>query len=130
MPRHVVGLVTDALNERAKAVRGSRVLVVGVAYKGGIDDLRESPALDIIALLEQRGAAVSWYDPHVKELPGDLHAQRLGDWQSEALAEFDAAVIVTAHPQVDHGLLLASGMPVIDTRNALKGFAAEHLITL
>ncbi len=130
MPRHVVGLVADALNEQARAVRGSRVLVVGVAYKAGIDDLRESPSLDIIDMLHSRGAETFWYDPHATELPAGLHAQRVTAWEQEVLAGFDAAVIVTAHPEVDHAALLEAGLVVVDTRNALKGHDSPRLTRL
>jgi UDP-N-acetyl-D-glucosamine dehydrogenase len=121
MPKHVVNLVSLALNGRKKAVNGSRVLVVGVAYKPAIDDIRESPALDIIELLNKGGAEVSWYDPHVPALPAGIHGQRLAEWSKTALAGFDAAVIVTPHPGVDHRVLLGAGPLIIDSRNALKG---------
>ncbi len=121
MPKHVVNLVAQALNGRTKAVNGSRVLVVGVAYKPAIDDIRESPALDIIELLNKSGAEVSWYDPHVPALPAGIHGDRLKDWSKAGLAGFDAAVIVTPHPGVDHKMLLGAGPLVIDSRNALKG---------
>jgi UDP-N-acetyl-D-glucosamine dehydrogenase len=130
MPRHVVRLVADALNRRRKAVNGSRILVVGVAYKAGIDDTRESPALDVLELLGQLGAEVSWYDPHVTSLPPAIDADRLERWDGEALSRFDAAVIVTAHAGVDHAALLAAGPEVIDTRHALKGVAAANLTRL
>jgi UDP-N-acetyl-D-glucosamine dehydrogenase len=130
MPKHVVQLVSEALNARARAVRGSRILVVGVAYKAGIDDIRESPALDIIEMLAQRGAEVSWYDPHVAALPAALTAGRLDTWSKQALNDFDGAVIVTAHRGVDHTLLLDSGPVVIDTRNALRGHAAANVTRL
>lgn len=127
MPKHVCNLVADSLNRVRKAVNGSRVLVVGVAYKPNIDDVRESPALDIMTLLEARGAEVSWYDPLTEDLQEMDFASRLTDWSPEALAGFDAAVIVTPHTDVEHAMLLESGMQVIDTRNALKGSSAPNL---
>ncbi|MFO7652441.1 MAG: nucleotide sugar dehydrogenase [Candidatus Krumholzibacteriia bacterium] len=130
MPRHVAGLVSDALNAAGKPVKGSRILVVGIAYKAGIDDIRESPALDIIHLLQQRGGDVHWYDPHVQELPAGLQVARCGAWDRDTLAEFDAAVIVTAHRGVDHDLLLEAGIRVVDTRNALKGRVSENILRL
>ena len=130
MPRHVVNLLTGGLNDRSLAVRGSKVLVVGVAYKGGIDDIRESPALDVLEMVSELGAQVSWYDPHVAELPEVIPGTRLDQWSRETLAGFDAAVIVTAHPTVDHSLLVGAGPVVIDSRNALKGHKAESIITL
>ena len=121
MPKHVVNLTALALNGRKKAINGSRVLVVGVAYKPAIDDIRESPALDIIELLNKAGAEVSWYDPHVPALPAGIHGKQLKDWSKAGLAGYDVAVIVTPHPSVDHKVLLGAGPLVVDTRNALKG---------
>ncbi|MBK7046063.1 MAG: nucleotide sugar dehydrogenase [bacterium] len=121
MPKHVVNLTALALNGRKKAINGSRVLVVGVAYKPAIDDIRESPALDIIELLNKAGAEVSWYDPHVPALPAGIHGKQLTDWSKAGLAGYDVAVIVTPHPSVDHKVLLGAGPLVVDTRNALKG---------
>jgi UDP-N-acetyl-D-glucosamine dehydrogenase len=130
MPKHVVALVTRGLNERSQAVKGSAVLVVGVAYKAGIDDIRESPALDIMELLNGLGAKTSWYDPLVGDLPETVHSRRLTAWTPQAIAEFDAVVIVTPHPTVDHKLLLGARPLVIDTRNALRGHKAPNLIKL
>ncbi len=130
MPKHVVRLVADALNERERSVKGSRILVVGLAYKPGIDDLRESPALDIIEMLAGRGAAVDWYDPHAKGQPHGVSGERLADWTRQAFAAYDAAVIVTPHPGVDHTLLVDSGPVVIDTRNALKGLKGPNIVRL
>ncbi len=119
MPRHVVGLVAEALNRDGKPVNGSRVLVVGVAYKANIDDVRESPALDIMELLHKQGARVEWYDPLVPRLQGGFGESKLTQWDVPTLASFDAAVIVTAHRCVDHARLVEAGVAVIDTRNAL-----------
>ncbi len=130
MPRHVVTLVTEALNDRSLPVRGSRILVVGVAYKPDIDDVRESPALDIMALLAARGAEVHWYDPHVGPDAADISYQRLDRWDVEVLSGYTAAVIVTPHRVVDHTLLLETGISVIDTRNALAGHDSERLVRL
>ena len=130
MPRHVMKLITGGLNDRRKAVNGSKVLVVGVAYKPGIDDMRESPALDILEMLANLGAETSWYDPHVESLPAMAHIARLKEWSRESVAVFDAAVIVTPHPGVDHTLLLGAGPVIIDTRNALKGHDSTDLIKL
>jgi len=130
MPRHVVDLVASALNGQGKAVNGSKILVVGVAYKEGIDDVRESPALDILKLVDQLGAEVTWYDPHVTALPAGVEGAKLEEWSPAALAAFDVAVIVTAHAGVDHPLLLEACTGVVDTRNALKGYEADNLIKL
>ncbi len=131
MPRHVVNLVVGALNRLAKPVNGSRILVVGVAYKSGIDDMRESPALDIIELLGQLGGKIDWYDPHVMSLPPEITANKLETWQPDILSEYDAAVIVTKHATVDHTLLLEpQNLAIIDTRNALKGHRSPNLARL
>lgn len=130
MPEHVVNLVTLGLNDRKKAVNGSKVLVVGVAYKSGIDDVRESPALDILELLADLGADMHWYDPHVPALHEALRGGKFEDWNAEALKGFDAAIIVTDHLMVDHKMLLDTGIMVVDTRNALKGHTGDNLIKL
>ncbi|MCP4571276.1 MAG: nucleotide sugar dehydrogenase [bacterium] len=130
MPRHVLSLVNDALNDKAKAIHGSRVLVVGVAYKPGIDDLRESPALDILELLAGRGADVHWYDPHVPELPSGIRGTHHHEWTREAVDDYDAVVVVTPHADVDHALLADAKPVVIDTRNALKGLDAANIVKL
>ena len=130
MPRHIVSLVATALNDRSRSVRGSDILVVGVAYKSGIDDVRESPALDIIRLLGQQGAQVRWYDPHVDQLPPGYEAEKIDRWDRETLDGFDCAVIVTDHSEVAHPLLLETDAVVVDTRNALKGHRSPRLVKL
>jgi UDP-N-acetyl-D-glucosamine dehydrogenase len=130
MPRHVLKLVTRGLNERRLAVNGSKVLVVGVAYKPGIDDMRESPALDILEMLSDLGAETAWYDPHVDRLPEGISSVRHREWSRTTVAAFDAAVIVTPHPTVDHTVLLESGPVIVDTRNALKDHRDPNLIKL
>jgi len=130
MPKHVVQLVTSGLNQRRKAVNGSKVLVVGVAYKPGIDDMRESPALDILELLSELGADTAWYDPHVPGTPPTIRGEKLEELSRESVGVYDAVVIVTPHPGVDHVMLLEAGPLVIDTRNALKGHESANLIKL
>jgi len=119
MPEFWVGRVVDRLNEQGRAARGSKVLVVGVAYKKDIDDVRESPALDVIRLLQRRGAAVSYHDPHVRKLKHediDLASLPL---TSETLAAADCVVIVTDHSDVDYALVERCARLVVDTRNVL-----------
>lgn len=125
MPRYVVSLVQDALNNRAMPLKGSRVLVLGVAYKPDIDDLRESPAIDVIGLLKQKGALVSYHDPYIPAFQHD-------DWGiasvpdlPAALAAADCVVIVTNHSCYDAATILAQARLIIDTRNAL-GEAGKH----
>ncbi len=120
MPHFWVRQVVERLNEDAKAVRGSHVLVIGVAYKRDVDDLRESPALDIIRLLQQQGAEVSYHDPYVPEIQNDgdvLRSQVL----NEALLQWaDCVLIATDHSTVDYDLIREAAVRVVDTRNALR----------
>lgn len=130
MPDYVVGKVGDALNAERKAINGSRVLVLGVAYKRDVGDVRESPALDVIHLLQQRGAEVSYHDPYVGSLRRegiDLDSAPLTD---AALAAADCVVVVTDHSAFDWNHIGATARLIVDTRNALKGRAAQRVVTL
>jgi UDP-N-acetyl-D-glucosamine dehydrogenase len=118
MPEVAVQLVADALNEAQKPVKGSRILVLGVAYKANIDDVRESPALDVIELLHQRGGQIAYHDPHVPRIAvgsGSLDSVPLSD-----LSSYDAVVIVTNHSSVDYAEVCRQAKLVVDTRNATK----------
>jgi UDP-N-acetyl-D-glucosamine dehydrogenase len=121
MPQHVVNLVQDGLNEQSKALKGSRVLVLGVAYKRDINDVRESPALGIVDQLLHKGAVVSYHDPFVPEMTldgkGSLTSVELTD---EALDRCDCAVIVTDHSKVDYARVLKLAPMVVDTRNVTR----------
>lgn len=120
MPRYWVQKVADALNEQSKAVRGSSILVLGVAYKKDVSDVRESPALDIIHLLHEKGARVDFHDPHVESIRidgGRLHGVTDLD---AALASHDCVIIATDHSAYDWQHIRAQSRLVIDTRNALK----------
>jgi UDP-N-acetyl-D-glucosamine dehydrogenase len=118
MPDYVVEKVSRALNDERKAVRGSSVLILGVAYKRDIDDMRESPALDIMRLLEQRGASVTFHDPHVHSFREDGHEYHSIELTAEALRAADAVVIVTDHKAYDWQFVVEHAGLVIDTRNA------------
>jgi len=125
MPAFVAEKVAIALNDDRKAVNGSRVLVVGVAYKRDIDDIRESPALDVIRLLEERGADVVHHDPFIPRFNdgdhdgGGDHRERIGvDLSAAELGKADAVVIVTDHSQIDYQQIVDDAVLVIDTRNA------------
>ena len=122
MPEYVVEKVAVALNDERKAVRGSHVLVLGVAYKRDIDDMRESPALDVIRLLEERGADVQYHDPHVPTYREDGHVRTGVDLTDDVIERSDAVVIITDHRAVDYRRLIEKGHLVIDTRNALAKF--------
>jgi UDP-N-acetyl-D-glucosamine dehydrogenase len=119
MPDLVATKVSLALNDDRKAVRGSHVLVLGVAYKKDIDDMRESPALDVIRLLEEHGAEVTFHDPHVAKYTEDGHTRTSVALTDDALKRADAVVIVTDHSAVDYQRLVDTASLVIDTRNAL-----------
>jgi UDP-N-acetyl-D-glucosamine dehydrogenase len=123
MPEYVVSKITAALNQQRKAVNGSRVLVLGVAYKRDIDDVRESPALDVMKLLHEHGAEVEYSDPHVPFLTADAwHGPRAlkGIALSPAVIEsFDCVVVTTDHTAFDYRMLVEHGRSVVDTRNAI-----------
>ncbi len=126
MPRFVLGKVQDALNDHSKSLRDSRVLVLGAAYKPDIDDLRESPALDLILLLREKGARVSYYDPYIPHIRGDeVEMDSISDWQGEVRAA-DCVVIVTNHKVFDYPTILASAKLIVDTRNALGAAGREN----
>ncbi|QYO66216.1 nucleotide sugar dehydrogenase [Leptolyngbya sp. 7M] len=127
MPRYVAGLVRDALNEKEKSVKGANILILGVAYKKDIDDMRESPALSIIDLLRSRGANVYYHDPFVPEVTFD-HSYTIGDGEplfsreltDELIRETDCVVICTDHTDVDYGRVCDISSLIVDTRNALS----------
>ena len=120
MPRYWVQKVQDALNERSKAVKGSRVLLLGVAYKKNVSDLRESPALDILHLLAEKGALVEYHDPHVPSFVyEDLTLASVADLPA-ALAEADCVVVATDHDAFDWTMLKTATQPVVDTRRRLR----------
>ncbi|MDP8943046.1 MAG: nucleotide sugar dehydrogenase [Actinomycetota bacterium] len=127
MPFFCVEKVTRALNDHTKPVRGSRILVLGVAYKPGVGDLRESPAIKIMRLLAARGAVLCYHDDHVPELPDFGLASEPLD---EALAQADAAVIVTAHPGLDVEAVVRRAPLVVDFRGVTRGIEAGHLVRL
>ncbi|MCW5874710.1 MAG: nucleotide sugar dehydrogenase [Anaerolineales bacterium] len=126
MPRYVVTRVQEALNEHAKALNGSNVLVIGAAYKPDIDDLRESPALDVIGLLKEKKANVSYHDPYIPQVEHDgwlLHS--VADEQ-KAAAEADVVVLVTNHTKYDYAALLKNAKLIVDTRNSFGALAKDN----
>ena len=126
MPHYVVGKVVEALNERGKAVKGSKILILGLAYKADVDDIRESPTFVLMHLLEAKGAVVDYHDPYVSEIaPTREHAEYTGrksvGWSEETVSSYDCVLISTAHKAVDY-LALAKWAPcIVDTRNVVKG---------
>lgn len=128
MPRFVLSKVQDALNEHGKALKGSKVLVLGAAYKPDIDDVRESPALDVIALLRAKGADVSYHDPYVARIHHEhdgWHMDSVVDLQ-RAIIEADCVVIITNHKAYDYPAILESSKLIVDTRNALGKAGRNH----
>ena len=119
MPRYVVGRVQDALNEAGKPVRGARLLVVGVAYKPDVSDLRESPALDVIGLLQKKGAVVEYYDPYISSLELEGLSLRSVSDHLAAARRSDCVVIVTNHSGIDYPALANAASLIFDSRNAL-----------
>ncbi len=126
MPYYVINRVTDALNDDRKSIRGSQIVVLGVAYKRDIDDVRESPALDIIHLLEEKGATVCYHDPFVESVR--LEGNRVAHSQpftADLLHGADCVVWVTDHSNIDRQFLLDNARLVVDTRNATKGYSGK-----
>lgn len=119
MPRFVVTKTQDALNDRKKPINGSKILVLGVSYKPDIDDLRESPALDVMGLLMKKGAEVSYHDPFISHLDHDNWSMDSVKDLSAALSDADCVVIVTNHSKYDYDLILKKSKLIVDTRNAL-----------
>jgi UDP-N-acetyl-D-glucosamine dehydrogenase len=126
MPDHVVGVVADALNERRRALNGARILVLGVTYKKDVADVRESPALQVIALLLAKGADVTFADPYVEEVEAGGRRLRTVALDAEALAAADCVVIATDHSCHDAALIARAARLVVDTRNAMGALLLAH----
>lgn len=129
MPYFVVENIIEAMSQRGKALHGSRVLVLGLAYKRDIDDLRESPSLTIIELLQKRGARVEYNDPFFPTVgQGRKYALNMESTSIERIPEFDCVVIVTDHSQYDYRTIVEKAKLVVDTRNATKGIEAANIV--
>ena len=133
MPHYVVSLISDALNGIRLPLNGSKVLVAGVAYKRNVDDIRESPALDLLSLLKERGAELSYSDPHVAKLPGSAWANGVDlehvDLATVPPGSYDCIVIVTDHSKFDYAQLQRAAKVVVDTRNAITE-PGPHVVRL
>jgi UDP-N-acetyl-D-glucosamine dehydrogenase len=121
--------VQNALNDVRKALNGSHVHVLGVAYKRDIDDVRESPALDVIHLLTKRGARVTYSDPHVPRIQVEQNTF-LAENDPEVIAQADCVVVITDHKTTDYKALVEKAQLVVDTRNALKGIQSPKIVRL
>ncbi|HET8637300.1 MAG TPA: nucleotide sugar dehydrogenase [Acidobacteriaceae bacterium] len=129
MPYFVLDQTIAALNDRGKPLKGSKVLVLGVAYKKDVDDLRESPALVIIELLRKRGAVVSYNDPYFAHVGRGRHYDlNMQNTPLENLAQYDAVLIVTDHSSYDYPRIVAESQLVVDTRNATSGIQSEKIV--
>ena len=131
MPEHVVHRVADALNEQSKAIKGSRLLIVGLAYKPNVDDERESPSYALMDLLNKRGAEVQYYDPYVPMIkPTREHSHFAGkqsvEWNRTTISGFDLVLIATNHSCVNYEELGEWAQCIVDTRNAMAGLAAAR----
>jgi len=130
MPYYVVNRLLDAMNDQRKALFGSKVLVLGVAYKADIDDMRESPAIKVASLIKTKGADIVYHDPWITEFVVDGKLVESVDLTAETLAEVDAVIIVTDHSNVDYQLVVDESKLILDTRNVLKSFNSPKVVRL
>jgi len=128
MPHFVVDKIQNALNDHGKPVKGSHVHILGVAYKKNIEDVRESPALDIMMLLKRRGARLTYSDPHVPAL--QLEGEQLKSEDAGLAAQADCTVVVTDHSTFNYPKIAQQAKLIVDTRNALKGITSEKIVRL
>src|SRR6202522_2810393 len=129
MPYHVVEALSSALNERSKPVKGSKILVLGVAYKKDVDDLRESPALAIIEILKREGAEISYNDPFFPTVgQGRKYNLNMNSQPLENLGGYDCVLIVTDHTSYDYARIVKEAQLVVDSRNATRGLVSEKIV--
>lgn len=130
MPEYVVGLIADSLNEFGKPLKGSRVLLLGVAYKPEVNDYRESPGLALIELLRQKGCHVLYHDPYVPEVNHNGQVMKSVNLTEDELAKSDCVVIVTAHKYYDWNWVVANSQLVVDTRGVTRNINAPNVVLL
>ena len=130
MPEYVVDLVSDGLNAVSKSINGSNILLLGMAYKPDIDDVRESPALDVYVLLEAKGARVSFHDPYLNEIKFDSRLESTITLDLDKLSDYDCVVITTNHSQYDIQAIVEHSKLIVDTRNASENIDAANIIRL
>ena len=132
MPHWVVNKVSDALNKRELAIKNSKILILGIAYKRDVDDMRESPSIEIMELLQEKGAKVAYSDPHVPFFPAmrvhhfDLHSVSL---TAEELRNYEFVILATAHRAFDYSLIAANANLIVDTRGAFKQFKQDNIVS-
>ena len=125
MPRWVLNKITKALNQREKAIKNSKILILGVAYKCDVDDMRESPSLEIMELLQERGASLSYSDPHVPVIPKMRHhhfEMNSIELTADSISQFDCVVLATAHHRFDYSMIAEHAQLIVDTRAAFRSF--------
>jgi len=127
MPEYVVELLTEGLNRQQKSINGSRIIILGVSYKRDIDDVRESPALDVMKLLEEKGAEVSYYDPYVRQIQWNGDRLMSIELKSDIIADYAAAIIITDHHDIDYNMVRIHAPLLVDTRNTIEGKHANVL---
>jgi UDP-N-acetyl-D-glucosamine dehydrogenase len=130
MPRFVVEKVTDALNRHRKSVRGSQVHVLGVAYKAGVNDIRESPALNVMKILLDKGAVLSYSDPYIPTIREEGLCLDSLPLQNGFLGNVDCVVVLTDHREFDYGAIARTAPLIVDTRNALRGVDGDNIVRL
>ncbi|MGA8727253.1 MAG: UDP binding domain-containing protein, partial [Terracidiphilus sp.] len=129
MPYFVIEQIAGALNDHSKSVKGSKLLVLGLAYKRDIDDLRESPSLTIIELLREKGAVVAYNDPYFPKVgQGRHYALNMTNTPLDNLAQYDAVVIVTDHTSYDYNFIVEQAQLVVDTRNATRSIDSPKIV--
>ena len=130
MPDYVVSKVSDALNTRRKAINGSQVLILGVAYKPNVGDVRESPALDVIHLLQERGAAIRYHDPYVPDLTAEGFDLQSAELSASLLRQADCVIVITNHASYDWDWIGEHAQLIVDTRNAMDGAGNGRVVRL
>ncbi len=130
MPEFVVEKITDALNSVEKSVKGSNIHILGVAYKRDVNDVRESPALEIMNILRLKGAKVTYTDPYIPEIDSQELSIKSKPLSKEFLSKIDCSVIVTDHSNFNYDLIVSHSKLIVDTRNALKGINKKHIVRL
>ena len=130
MPHYVVDKVQDALNDKGKAVRGSRILMLGMAYKRDIDDVRESPSLDVMRLLLRKGADVAFHDPYIPEVREDGEVYRSIGLTEQTITQADCVLITTDHQVIDYEFVVKNATLVVDTRNATREVGGSNVVGL
>jgi len=129
MPYHVVQALSSALNDRGKPIKGSKILVLGLAYKKDVDDLRESPSLTIIEMLQRAGADVGYNDPFFPTVgQGRKYRLNMSSQSLDRIAEYDCVLIVTDHSSYDYARIVKDAQLVVDSRNATRGLDSDKIV--